>query len=171
MRWSEIFAILLCCIIVALVVKSIFRQWLVQPEGEPLAGWYHEAERWLQANGYEVVRRKQTASWFGYLDSHEYQEPLKADYIVHKDGKSYVVEVGAFDAELFSGKQIRSSWYPICSAFGVEGILFVDVNHETVHTVGFEVVSPSYVRWKRVLNRGLWLMSGVVMTFIWLHGR
>lgn len=171
MHWSDVWFIAIGCFIVGMVLKSMFRHWQTPSELSPLEGWYKSTEKWLEGNGYQVLRRKQRAKWRGYLDTQEYEHALTADFIVRKDGKTYAVEVGAWNNELLSEDQLKSNWYPIYSAFGVEGILFVDVDHEAVHTVDFEVTSPSYVVWKRVFNRGLWLVSGVIVTFAWLHGR
>lgn len=171
MQWSDVWPITLCSLIVGLVLKSMFRHWHTASEPSRLEGWYKSAENWLEANHYQIIRRKQSAKWSGYLDATEYEVPLKADFIVRKDGKSYAVEVGTWDANQFTEDQLRTGWYPVCSAFDVQGILFVDVDHEAVHTADFELKPASYVMWKRMLSRGLWLISGVVMTFAWLHGR
>jgi len=171
MDGNEIWAFLIGILVVGGTLRSIFVHWRSTPQGVPLQGWYQAAENWLQGNGYQVLRRGQKANWSGYVDATEYKEALVADFIVRKAGSSYAVQVGKWDSESSSGTELRTKWFPVCSAFRVDGVIFIDVDGEAIHNVDFEVASPSYVVWKQIMNRMMWLMSGVLMTFAWLHGR
>lgn len=171
MDWSQIWALLIGIVVVGGTLRSLFKHWRSTPDGVPLQGWYQAAENWLQGNGYQVLRRRQKAHWSGYVDETEYKQALVADFIVRKAGSSYAVQVGKWDFGLALGAEMRANWFPICSAFRVDGVLFIDVDGEATHSIDFQVAPPSYVVWKHVMNRIIWLMSGVLMTFAWLHGR
>ncbi|MBX5436295.1 MAG: hypothetical protein IRZ33_03660 [Alicyclobacillaceae bacterium] len=167
MGWLDGLAWLLCGLLVLVVVRSL----LVRTGAErvPLHGRFHAAREWLEGNGYQVVRVRERAEWLGYYDDREFRKPLVADFIVRKGSRYYAVKLVSPRDPGVSGARLRDQWYPLWTAFDVSGILHIDLDSEQVHIIDFELKRPRYLHWRTVLNRGLWLISGVVITYAWLY--
>ncbi|MCL6594107.1 MAG: hypothetical protein K6T31_09040, partial [Alicyclobacillus sp.] len=97
--------------------------------------------------------------------------PLVADFIVRQGARYYAVRLARPRDPLVSGVKLRDEWYPLYVALGVHGILHVDVEEEQVQVVDFEVRQPSYLAWRRMVNRSLWFLGGALAALAWLHSR
>ncbi|MCF8563606.1 hypothetical protein LLE49_02490 [Alicyclobacillus tolerans] len=163
-------ALLVGAALVLVVLRSLFSHWTHPEAGVPLQGKLHAARAWLEGNGYQVVRVRPHAQWSAFYDTQEFQKALSPDFIVRKGAKSFAVLVMQYDEKPVQD-QIGENWYPLIHAFGVDGVLHIDVDRERVHSVDFEVKAPSYMMWKAVFNRVMWVLAGVLMALAWLHGR
>ena len=171
MNASDGIAVLMAAVVVWLLVRSMFRSWLNPQLTTPIQGKFQEAERWLAENGYQIVRRSLQANWSGYLDTVEIQDVLSVDFIVRKEGRNYAVKIGPSSDSGQVSRDLRDKWYRLYKAFDVDGILCLDLDGEVLHTLDFEVRPPAYIQRKQILKRAVWMASGVLMTFAWLHGR
>lgn len=166
----DVFALVIAALLVYVVMKSMFRQWGGEKQ-TPLRGKFRTAMDWLEENGYQVLRVRQRVKWTGYYDSRQFEHQLIADFIVRKGAKTYVVKLANTRDKGVNGLMLRGDWHPLVTAFNVSGALQVDVENEQVHSIDFTLKSPSYVLWRRVLNRLLWFGTGVLAAVVWLHGR
>jgi hypothetical protein len=166
----DVFALVIAALLVYIVMKSMFRQWGGEKQ-TPLRGKFRAAMDWLEENGYQVLRVRERAIWTGYYDSRQFERQLIADFIVRKGAKTYVVKLTSTRDKGVNGLKLRGDWQPLVTAFNVNGALQVDVENEQVHSIDFTLKSPSYVLWRRVLNRSLWFCAGVLAAVVWLHGR
>ncbi len=98
----------------------------------------HHAESVLAAAGYHVVERQVTAKVPLRLDGVLVEASCRADLIVRRRRKHYVAEVK-------SGERVTDPTHPSTRrqlleyllVFDVEGVLLVDMHHETVIEVEF----------------------------------
>jgi hypothetical protein len=171
MGWQVAIAIVIGAAFVLLVVRSMFQQWRSPDEQTPLRGRLSAAREWLEANGYQVVQVRARSEWIGYYDAREFRKQLIADFIVRQGAKYYAVKVASGRETGINGAKLRDQWYPLYTAFQVHGILHIDLDREQAHMVDFDLKPPRYVIWRKAVNRGLWLLSGVVIAFAWLHMR
>lgn len=147
---------------------SIWQSLLRKRVAPKLSGRYQAARQWLEGNGYEVLKEKCESEWTAYYDDRVYRVPLAADFIVRKGAHTYAVNAGSGDSEM-TVERLQSEGYPVCAAFGVDGLLVIDVEREAVHTADFELKHPSGFWVRRAMNRSLWLLSGVLIAFAWMH--
>ncbi|MCL6444726.1 MAG: hypothetical protein K6T83_14945 [Alicyclobacillus sp.] len=171
MWWLVAWSIFIGLILLWLLAKSMWLDWR-QPGAMPMPGRYQAARAWLEANGYHVVRTRQRSEWVGYYDKREFRKSVIVDFIVRQGAKYYAVKVvHSRDnrEENMSGLKLRDQWYPIVVAFRVHGVLHLDLDGEQVHLVDFELKAPAFVRWQVIFNRSMWLLTGVLITFAWLH--
>ncbi|MCL6633630.1 MAG: hypothetical protein K6T63_13490 [Alicyclobacillus herbarius] len=169
MSWQAVIAIVIGAAFVSLVVRSMFSQWRSPEQAVPLKGKLSTAKEWLEENGYQVVRVKPRAEWIGYYDAREFRKTLTADFIVRKGPHSYLVKVVNARDTGISGTRLRDQWYPLYVAFQVDGILHVDLDQEQAHKVDFDLNAPRYTTTRKVVNRCLWLLSGILIGLIWSH--
>lgn len=169
MQWPEAFALVVCVGLVWFVFRSMLSQWR-NHSTPPLRGKMSTAREWLEENGYQVVRIRERCQWSGYYDEREFSKQLIADFVVRQGAKLYAVKVMNARDQAINGLKLRDQWYPLYIAYGVHGVLHMDVDAERVHMVDFSVKSPPYVRWRRVVNRSVWLLSGAVLALAWIHG-
>jgi hypothetical protein len=170
MQWRDLFTMLLCIGIVYWLGKSLFMG--RKRGGEtPLRGKLSTARDWLEENGYQIVRVRERGEWIGYYGDKSFKKSLIADFVVRKGPKYYAVKLLQSRDQGVNGVKMRDQWFPLYVAFGVHGILHIDVDEERVQVIDFEWKSPQYVRWKTVVNRSLWFLLGVLVAMAWLHGR
>jgi hypothetical protein len=92
----------------------------------------------LEARGYCVVGSQFACSYAVRIDDEDLSIPLRADYLVTRDGFRYVAEVktGVSAPSLRTGATRRQLLeYRI--AFDVDGVLLVDAEQKRVHLVEF----------------------------------
>ncbi|WDL97037.1 hypothetical protein [Alicyclobacillus sp. ALC3] len=169
MRLQVLFALLIGAGVLLLVGRSIFSQWRGADKGVPLRGKYRAAMEWLEGNGYRVLRARERSTWVGYYGDREFQKQLIADFIVRQGAKTYAVKLASSREKGISGAKLRDSWFPLYVLFGVQGILHIDVEHEVVQVVDFDLKPPSRVVWARVINRFLWLLGGALLALVVMH--
>lgn len=171
MQIREAFALMIGVGVLLLVVRSILQQWRSRAPGTPLRGKFKAAEEWLEGNGYHIIRVRDRGEWTGFYGDRQFRKQLIADFIVRQGAKTYAVKLVSARERSVNGSKLRDTWFPMSIVFGVKGILHVDVENERVHIVDFELKSPRRVIWAKVINRGLWLLSGMLIALTWMHGR
>ncbi len=170
MSWQDGIALLLAASLLWLVFRSLFWQQRGSQQ-VPLKGKFKAAREWLESNGYQVLRVRERAEWAGYYDGRKFQKTFIADFIVRQGTHSYVVKIVNEREKGINGVKLRDQWYPLVVAFGVNGILHIDVDAEQVHVIDFELKQPGYARRKRWVQHGVWMVVGILMGFVLSHGR
>jgi hypothetical protein len=101
----------------------------------------------LEARGYSVVGAQSICSYKLAIDDEELEVPLRADYLVTRDGLRYVAEVktGAL-APYLRTPATRRQLLEYRLAFDVDGILLVDAEQERIHVVRFPFSEPRKAR-------------------------
>lgn len=168
MQWRDAFAILLGVLLVVMVIRSMFNQWGGNKD-TPIRGRLKAASEWLEENGYQIQRVRQKAEWAGYYDAREYKKQMIADFIVRKGARTYVVKVMSARDQGMNGHKLRADYVPLIEAFGVQGVLQIDMEKEDVHEIDSSLKSPSFVLWRRVLNRALWMLGGALLALMWFR--
>lgn len=171
MQWQDALAMMLGLAVVSWVAWSILDHWRQSGARAQVRGKMKEAQDWLDGNGYRVVRARVRGEWIGYYDQRAFRKPLIADFVVRKGARYYAVKVMNARDQGVSGQRLRDQWYPLAVGLNVHGILHLDMERESVHVVDFDVRAPAHVMWRRVLNRSLWLLAGVVVALAWLNRR
>jgi hypothetical protein len=171
METQDVLAILVAVVFVYGVTRSVWRWWQSKEQLTPLHGRPAAARDWLEKNGYHIVRTAERAVWYGYVDTREYVREWTVDFIVRKNARDYAVKL--FDArrDSLSEDRLRSEWFPLFEACGVQGLILIDPDGEVVRHMEFVVRPPARVFWKRIGQRALWLAAGVVMALAWFHAR
>jgi hypothetical protein len=169
MQWRDGIALIVCGGLIWFIARSMLTQWKSRGS-TPLRGKMNKAREWLEENGYQVIRIRERCEWTGYYDEREFSKTLTADFIVRRAARLYAVKVVNARDHGINGLKLRDQWYPLYIAYGVHGILHVDVDTDRVHVVDFALKSPPYVHWRRVANRGTWLLSGALLALAWFHG-
>jgi hypothetical protein len=100
------------------------------------------AARLLEAHGYIIVAEQPVTRW--RIGDHEAQ--VRADYLVQKGSRSYVVEVkSGSEAPSLSSRSTRRQLLEYHCAFATDGVLIVDGEAGTVERVPFAL--PRGSRW------------------------
>lgn len=128
----------------------------------------------LEAHGYAIIGRQVRQRWSLLADGQELSFHLVADYLVESGGARWVAEVktGERALDLRYGPT-RRQMLEYRQAFGVEGVLLVDAEAESVRSVQFrEPPRLGGSAWPRsALQQLVWLgvglVLGVLMTRSW----
>ena len=134
-----------------------------------LNGHLQMTQDWLSDSGYDIVHTSGTAGFSAYWDREVLQKKLVADFIVRRFGKYYAVIVRGEEESEFDKDQIFRSWYPIYSAFGVHGILEVNIHTEHIREIDFDISPPRFVFLRRVIHRMIWFASGIVCAIMVMY--
>lgn len=117
------------------------------------------AERLLADSGFRVLRRQYRQPWTIAVDGSKEQVELRADLLVEKGDKQYVVEVktGALAPNIRTAAT-RRQLLEYRLAYDVDGVLLADMEKRRIHRVDFSL--PGRNR-RRTIAR-FWLVLGVV---------
>ncbi|HMI88085.1 MAG TPA: hypothetical protein VK550_28570 [Polyangiaceae bacterium] len=96
------------------------------------------ARELLEMRGYCVIAAQFVCSYRLSIDGEDLTIPLRADYLVSRDGVRYVAEVktGAYAPHLRT-PATRRQLLEYRMAFEVDGVLLVDAEQERIHVVRF----------------------------------
>jgi hypothetical protein len=117
------------------------------------------ARELLEARGYAVLDAQLTRSYTLSIDGQGVVVPLRADYLVERDGLSFVAEAktGAHAPQIRT-PATRRQLLEYRIAYDVDGVLLVDAEKERVHVVRF----PFAERKPREASSPLgWLILGL----------
>jgi len=131
-----------------------------------------DAEKVLKKLGYTLLQRQPPGSYWAVVDGNGSEVKLNADLLVELKGKSYVAEVKTGAAAKFEHAETRRQLLEYRTAFGVDGLLLVDMDTKTVRTVTFPAPKPpaKAIAAKKAFTR--WVaIAGVGAAAIWLIAR
>jgi hypothetical protein len=169
MAWLDVAAVGIAAATVAGTGASLVRYWRAPKGMTPLEGRRTHVREWFEQCGYEIVQTGERIVWRGYIDAAVCEQEWHVDFIIRKGAREYAVIV-ADDETLQAGPcSLCASWYPVCVALDVQGLLLVNPEGETVRQVEFELERPARVLRKRLLRRAGWIGAGVLMAMAWFH--
>jgi hypothetical protein len=108
------------------------------------------AEALLEQRGFVVVARQATEVWSVRRGREERRFKLRADYLVERGGRRFVVEFKTGrEAPSLDSSATRRQLLEYGCAFAVDGVLLVDAEAETVEPVTFHLraARPRRSRW------------------------
>jgi hypothetical protein len=118
--------------------RAMLARFAVAARGEERAG------RLLEGLGYELLGAQVSASYPVQVDDAVYTARVRADYLVGRSGRRYVVEVktGAL-APRIETSATRRQLLEYRVAFAVDGVLLVDADQGHVHAVAFPLADAT----------------------------
>jgi hypothetical protein len=150
-------------IIVLLITAQVVRTWLRRHR---LADRFARARQGesrahalLEAHGYAVLDAQLTRSYTHSIDGQGVVVPLRADFVVERDGLRFVAEAktGAHATQIRT-PATRRQLLEYRVAYDVDGVLLVDADKERVHVVRFPFIEHPA---RETLSRWGWIVIGV----------
>lgn len=163
-------ALALVCALAALVVflRSLAAAWLERDEEVPVEGLKTMGRRWLEANGYELVRDGEAVTHVTRMASVQLSSSLRPDFIARKEGREYAVFIRTEPA---SEEELHERYALVALLHGSSGVLVIDVMQESVQTAIYEWSRPRHLRRREAIRRALWALCGALVVLIaWRHG-
>lgn len=96
------------------------------------------AEALLIREGYSIISRQECAEVRMDVDGETHKSFVRVDLIVSKDGRNYLVEVKTGKQANVDLPNVRRQLFEYRHIFNTDGILFVDMNNESVSEISFE---------------------------------
>src|SRR5579875_909764 len=159
-------ALLAACICVGIVIRSLCREWLYRDREVGVDGLKSVARKWLEENGYDILRIEGKAEYVGWVDDSQWSYSMSADFIARKNGREYAVFV---TLEKVPETEVNEKYFPLTVILGVHGELFVDVLHERIQRAEFSIAKPRGQLMRQWLHNLAWLSGGALVVFAWLH--
>jgi hypothetical protein len=102
------------------------------------------ARRLLHKSGYRVLESQPAASYLIYLDHRSETIELRCDYLVEKEEMFFIAEVksGAQAPDIHFGPT-RRQLLEYQLVFNADGVLLVDMESKSIHTVDFCELLPA----------------------------
>ncbi|QNB45545.1 hypothetical protein BR63_03965 [Thermanaerosceptrum fracticalcis] len=101
------------------------------------------AAKYLEERGYAIIGIQEKKSITTWVDGTPYTNTLKVDFLVKKNGKSYVAEVKtgkyAIKPTLAETRRQLLEYY---LAYRTSGILLLDMEHKKLHEISFATGGP-----------------------------
>ncbi len=95
------------------------------------------ARKLLERAGYVVLAEQEAAVGFWLVDGERREFDLRADAVVEKNGQRLVVEIKTGAAASTASRGTRRQLLEYAYAFGLDGVLLVDMAEERIHRVDF----------------------------------
>lgn len=128
-----------------------------------------EAETLLKKLGYTLLQRQPPASYWAVVDGEPQNVALSGDLLVSHSGKTFLAEVKTGKAVTLDHAETRRQLLEYQLAFGVDGLLLVDMEAKAIRKIRFPLPKPpgkaAAVTTKRKLTRwaGIAAVAGVAM--------
>jgi hypothetical protein len=133
-----------------------------------------EAETLLKKLGYNLLQRQPPASYWAVVDGEPQNVALSGDLLVELKGKTFLAEVKTGKAVKLDHAETRRQLLEYQLAFGVDGLLLVDMEAKAIRKVRFPLPKPpakaGVVTTKRKLTRwaGIAAVAGVAVWVVML---
>lgn len=103
------------------------------------------AEHFLEQQGYKIIAAQERVPIVTKVDGREYQNHVKADFIVQRDGLKYVVDVktGA-QVKKPTNADIRRQLLEYYLIYRTDGVLLVDMENNKIHNIEFTIKQSRY---------------------------
>lgn len=127
-----------------------------------------DAENILKRAGYRLVAKNRKGVVIVSVDNQEHLGELKADYVVSREGKRYVVVVkGSEEAFDPTEPTLRCRLIELDSVFALDGLLVVNLPKRQIHRLGFRFPKERPLDGFFQFLLGGFILGGVV-GIIWL---
>lgn len=127
-----------CAMALARVMARVARSHRARTRAARAGEGEREAAGFLEAAGFEVEAAQATGGYDVEVDGEAVEVPLRADYLVRKDGRRWVAEVKTGGvAPRIRTPATRRQLLEYLVAFDVDGVLLVDAERGVVHDVRF----------------------------------
>ncbi len=119
----------------------------------------------LERRGFRVLRRHPEGALDWRLDGEPQTAEVKADLLVSRDGRRYVVEVKTGRGTRPTKRETRRQLLEYALAYDVDGVLLLDADSDRLHHVEFPLrpsATPSRLAWL-VLGTVIGLTAGILL--------
>ena len=97
-----------------------------------------EAEKLLMRRGYTILEAQVRRPVVMHVDGERIESFIKADYLVSKGGRTYLVEVKTGKQANVRLPNVRRQLFEYQNIFQTDGILFMDMNKYDIIEVSFD---------------------------------
>ncbi len=144
-RLFSAYALALVVLLLAVVAVQAVYLWIVSTRAarrmKRHQHWGQEAERrarkLLERGGYRIVTAQAGRSYQFRLDGRPCQATVRADFLVHKGGETFVAEVKAGEESAKLNRATRRQLLEYTWAFRVQGVLLLDMHAQRIVRVHF----------------------------------
>lgn len=124
----------------------------------------------LKKNGYRILGREVELTWSIQVDGASVPINIRADYLVSRDGRSFVAEVKTGrSAPSIENSATRRQLLEYRLAYPVHGVLLVDMERRVVRRVVFPMASTQSAGWSMLLAFAAGAGLGVGAALWWLQ--
>lgn len=127
-----------------------------------------EAEKILLREGYTILEAQVRRPVVMTVDGERVESYIKADYLVAKNGRDYLVEVKTGKQANVRLPQVRRQLFEYQNIFHTDGILFIDMNKYDMMEVSFDDTSQTPKPTVGAFFAGL-LVGVCLMVFIYSY--
>jgi hypothetical protein len=96
-----------------------------------------DAEKLLKKLGYTVIQKQPPASYWAVVDGEPQAINVAGDLLLEKNGQSFLAEVKTGKAAKLENETTRRQILEYQLAFGVDGILLLDMDAKVMRTIRF----------------------------------
>ena len=147
-------------------VSTAYRNWRMQQRFKRGHAAERNAIRFLQKNGYRIIGAQLRETIVMHINGEPQERIVRADYLVRKGWKTYVVEVKSGqqgDARLTN---VRRQMLEYQLVYRPDGMLLLDMEHRALQKVRFTYTSLRKHQWVRY---GLVCLTAGVLAWAYMH--
>jgi len=139
-----ILGIIIGSLLIYYLMKSI-RRFKLKRQSKTSRRAESVAQHFLEQQGYKIIATQQRVPIVTKVDGREYQNHVKADFIVQKNGLKYVADVktGA-QVKKPTNADIRRQLLEYYLIYRTDGVLLVDMENNKIHNIEFTIKQSKY---------------------------
>jgi Holliday junction resolvase-like predicted endonuclease len=122
-----------------MIVRTLARRWAMFRRFQKGREGETAAIELLKGEGYRVIDAQVTRKAVIYVDDEPREATVRADFLVRKQGRTYVVEVktGAVASDP-AASATRRQLLEYAHVYRCDGLLFADMERGKLHTIRFD---------------------------------
>ena len=128
-----------------------------------------DAKKFLEQQGYTIIATQLRIPIITKIDGRNYKNHIKADFIVKKERRKYVVEVKTGEqVERPTSADIRRQLLEYYLIYRTDGVLLLDMTNKKLYNIDFQLKPPSYIN--KYLTHVAAMMIGAIIMLLLAKG-
>lgn len=168
---NDLFWVVVVSIVVGLLFGAIIfmrlHKWVIRCQLIARSDYAKAAEEdageLLKKKGYRILEKKKRETIITYVNGEPHMSYVEADYLVAKNGKTYVAEVKTGNCTDPTDPTVRRQLLEYDYVYSPDGLLLVDMVERAIHVVDFDFPRPFR---ENIFSRFLLLATIFLVVFI-----
>lgn len=141
--------------IICHMVSTAYRRWRVARRFQRGLIAEKQAAKYLRRHGYQIMAEQLQESITVYVNGEPQKSTVRADFLVRKGWRTYIVEVKSGQQGTVRQAATRRQLLEYELVYQPDGIILLDMEHHNLQKIAFAYTAQRHSRWRRYGLMGL----------------